>query len=95
MQIGILVDVCRLWTHTLTNKPEWRRAMNCPNCMNPVEESMREAFVEIREWDGQAFYGEKGHGDIYDCNYCNCTFYVDWQGKEAAFEADPPTDMMK
>jgi len=56
---------------------------------------MREAFVKIREWDGQAFYGEEGHGDIYDCNYCNCTFYVDWQGKEAALEADPPTDMMK
>ena len=69
--------------------------MNCPNCMNPVEESMREAFVEVREWDGQAFYGEEGNGDIYECNYCNCTFYVDWQGKQAALEVDPPIDMMR
>jgi hypothetical protein len=63
--------------------------------MNPVEASMREAFVEIREWDGQSFYGEEGNGDIYECNYCNCTFCVDWQGTEAALEADPPTDMMR
>ena len=66
--------------------------MNCPNCMNPVEEDMREAFVEIREWDGQSFYGEEGHVDIYECQCCNCTFYVDWQRKGAALEADPTTD---
>ena len=66
--------------------------MNCPNCMNPVEEDMREAFVEIREWDGQSSYGKEGHVDIYECQCCNCTFYVDWQGKRAALEAYPTTD---
>ena len=66
--------------------------MNCPNCMNPVEEDMREAFVEIRGWDRQSYYREEGHVDIYECHCCNCTFYFDWKGKGAALEADPPTD---
>jgi hypothetical protein len=60
--------------------------------MNPVEEDMREAFVEIRGWDRQSYYGEEGHVDIYECHYCNCTIYIDWPAKRAAFEADPPTD---
>ena len=84
MQNRILVDACRKLTHALTKKPEGRRAMNCPNCMNSVEQDMREAFVEVREWDGQSYYGEEGHVTIYECHCCNCTFYVDWQGKDPA-----------
>jgi hypothetical protein len=60
--------------------------------MNPVEQDMREAFVEIRGWDGQSYYGEEGHLDIYECHCCNCTIYVDWQAKGAALGAYPLTD---
>ena len=66
--------------------------MNCPNCMNPVEQDMREAFVEVREWDGQSYHEEEGHVTIYECHCCNCTFYVDWQGEDPSLGDYPPTD---
>ena len=66
--------------------------MNCPNCTNPVEEDRREAFVMIRGWDGQSHYGEEGYVDIYECHCCNCTFYVDLQGKGATLASYTPTD---